>query len=252
MKWFRKILSIIAWIGILAYLVFALGLTNSQMKGQKVASISVEVKNLDEVQFVSQKDVIQVLKNFHVKITGEPIDSINKSYIKELVDDIPEVNTSEVFFTPDGILHIKLLQRIPIVRVLASNGSYYLDEENQVMGFSSTYTPHVPVITGKTEIDYIQSSLFDLVEFINNDPFWNAQIEQIQVWSDNEIELVPKLGEQRIFMGSASDYEWKFVKLKALYEKGLPSVGWDIYESIDLRYGDQVVCKKKEYKRMKQ
>lgn len=245
MKWYNKILSIIVWAGILVYLVMSLGFTGGRMKGQKVARISVEVKNFDKVQFVDEKDVIRELKNFHVRITGEQIDSINKSYVKEIVDDIPAVNTSEVFFTPDGVFHIKLLQRIPIVRILAADGSYYLDEENQVMGFSTVYTPHVPVVTGKIDIEYLQTTLFDFIYYVSKNPFWNAQIEQIQIWSENEIELVPKLGEQRIYMGSADDYVWKLTKLRALYEKGLPIVGWDKYESIDLRFDNQVVCKRK-------
>ena len=63
--------------------------------------------------------------------------------------------------------------------------------------------------------------------------------------TDKNIELVPRLGDHRIFIGNAENLPWKFEKLRALYEKALPLVGWDVYESIDLRFGDQVVCKKK-------
>ncbi|MBT3243564.1 MAG: hypothetical protein HN352_10455 [Bacteroidetes bacterium] len=236
---------IIVWAGILVYMAFALGFTSSRMNGQKVVRIAVDITNLDEVQFIGEKEVIQVLKNNYVRITNEPIDSINKAHVKELVDDIAEVKNTQVFFTPDGIFHIKVEQRVPILRVLTGNGTYYLDEENQVLGLVAGHTPRVPVITGVTNVDFVSEKLADLAGFIHTDPFWNAQIEQIQVWSESEIELVPKLGEHRIMMGPSIDFRWKLEKLKALYEKGLPNVGWDIYESIDLRYQNQIVCKKK-------
>jgi len=245
MKWIRKISNWLIGIGILVYLGFALSFTESMMDEQKVLGISVEIKDLDVVDFVGEDEVIQTLKDYRVRISNEPIDSINKAYVKERVIDIPQVRNAEVFFTPDGLFHIKIWQRIPVMRVVKSNMSYYVDEEGGILPISARYSARVPVFTGNIEMGMIQEGLFELASFLNADPFWNAQIDQIQVWSSRNIELVPRIGEHRIFLGQLEDLEWKFRKLKALYEKAMPVVGWNCYESIDLRFGDQVVCKRK-------
>ena len=40
------------------------------------------------------------------------------------------------------------------------------------------------------------------------------------------------------------DAERKFDKLLRFYRSGLSSVGWDAYRTVDVRYRNQVVCKK--------
>lgn len=245
MRWIHKISNWLVGIGILVYLVFALSFTESKMDGQKVSGISVEIKNLDVVDFVGKEEVIQTLKDYRVRITNEPIDSINKAYVKERVMDIPQVRNAEVFFTPDGLFHIKIWQRIPVMRVITDKLSYYLDREGEIMPVSSRFSARVPVFTGNINMSMINEGLFELASYLNSDPFWDAQIDQIQVWSLRNIELVPRIGDHKIFIGNSEDLEWKFRKLRALYETALPVVGWNCYESIDLRFGDQVVCKRK-------
>ncbi len=246
MHWIKKISSVVVGAGILVYLVVALGFTESKMDGQIVTGISVEVKNLNVVNFIGREEVILKLKNYHVKISNEPIDSINKAYVKELVLDIPQVRDAEVFFTPDGKFHIKIWQRIPVMRVLTDQLSYYVDEEGEVLPISSKFTSRVPVFTGKISVEMIHQGLFELAIYLKSSQLWAAQIGQVQVRSIDSIELVPTMGKHRIFIGQAENLDWKFRKLEALYKKALPAMGWDCYESIDLRFGDQVVCKRKK------
>lgn len=238
-------MSILVGLGILAYLILALSFTESKMNGQRVLGIAIDVRDLDVVRFVTEEDVLENLVKHRVSITNEPIDSINKAYVKELVIDMPQVRSSEVYFTPDGQFHIKIWQRIPVMRVLTDRYSYYVDQDGASMPVSSNFTSTVPVFTGNISPDILAAGLFELATFLKQDEFWAAQIDQIQVWDSNNIELVPRIGDHRIFIGSVENLPWKFEKLRALYEKALPLVGWDLYESIDLRYGDQVVCKKK-------
>lgn len=244
MTWIRKIAGLIVGAGILTYLVIALSFTENKMDSQSVERIAVEIHNLDEARFIGQEEVIQKLKNYRVRITNEPIDSINKAYVKELVIDIPHVRNAEVFYTPDGVFHIKIWQRIPVMRVVTNRVSYYVDEEGEILPLSPNFTLRVPVFTGAIDSEMIKNGLFELALFLNNNPFWNAQIDQVHVINANNIELVPRIGDHRIFLGNSEELEWKFTKLRTLYEKALPVVGWSAYESIDLRFGDQVVCKR--------
>ncbi|MCK5820940.1 MAG: hypothetical protein KAH17_03595 [Bacteroidales bacterium] len=245
MRWIRKISNWLVGLGILLYLVFALSFTESKMDGHIVSGISVEIKNMDVVDFVGEEEVIQTLKDYRIRITNEPIDSINKAYVKERVIDIPQVRNAEVFFTPDGLFHIKVWQRIPAMRIISNALSFYVDQEGEVLPMSSRFSARVPVFTGNINIRMIHEGLFELASYLNSNPFWSAQVEQVQVWDARNIELVPRMGSHKIFIGGTENLEWKFRKLRAIYETALPVVGWNCYESIDLRYSDQVVCKRK-------
>lgn len=246
MTWISKIAGLLVGAGIFVYLVVALSFTESKIDGQIVKRVSVEISNLDKADFIGQEEVIQKLKNYRVKITNEPIDSINKSYVKELVLDIPHVRNAEIFSTPDGVFHIKIWQRIPVMRIVTNRLSYYVDEDCKILPLSPKFSLRVPIFTGAIDREMINNGLFELASFLNSDPFWNAQIAQVHVMNARNIELVPRVGDHRIFLGDSEGIEWKFTKLRAFYDKALPVVGWSAYESIDLRFGDQVVCKRRK------
>jgi cell division protein FtsQ len=86
--------------------------------------------------------------------------------------------------------------------------------------------------------------LYQLAEYIYNDKFWRAQIEHIYVLN-NEFEMVPRVGTHIIEFGGIDNFEKKFRNLKALYLKGLPETGWNNYNTVNLKYNNQVICTKR-------
>jgi len=244
MKVWYKIGQIIVWGCIAAYLVIALSFTEDQIKNLKVKELRVLITDSTDVQFINGEDVVNKLKSEGIAITGVSVDSINKDYIRSTVNKIEEVRESVVFISPEGYLYIKIVQRQPVFRIISGEKSYYLDEEREILKFSDRFSPVVPVVTGATSEVFVKNELFEMVKFIKEEPFWFAFVAEVRVIQDHSIELVPSLGNQRILFGQPENFEWKFVKLKALYSHGLPNLGWDTYSSIDLRFGDQVICQK--------
>jgi cell division protein FtsQ len=91
----------------------------------------------------------------------------------------------------------------------------------------------------------ILKDVFYLVEYINRDDFWSAQIDQVFVDRHDEIDLIPRVGNHVIHLGSPGEFEKKLKYLRVFYDKVLPEVGWDRYKSISLAYKDQIVCKRR-------
>lgn len=81
----------------------------------------------------------------------------------------------------------------------------------------------------------------ELLRFLNADPFWKAQIAQLNADKDGEIFFTTVLGNQRIEFGTAEDYQLKFNKLKIFYENVL-SKDWSRYQRISIKFQDQIVC----------
>ncbi|HUV01595.1 MAG TPA: hypothetical protein VMW32_11580, partial [Bacteroidales bacterium] len=91
----------------------------------------------------------------------------------------------------------------------------------------------------------ILKDIYHLVKYIRNDNFWSAQIDQIYVDSNDEIDLVPRVGNHMIHLGTAENVDGKLRNLATFYEKVLPEVGWNKYSKINLAFKDQIVCKKR-------
>lgn len=90
--------------------------------------------------------------------------------------------------------------------------------------------------------------LLTFVEFVEEDDFWRSEVVQIAARTTPsgalEVELVPRSGRHTILFGRIEQVERKFDKLLRFYRNGLQNIGWDAYRTIDIRYKDQVVCKK--------
>jgi cell division protein FtsQ len=84
-----------------------------------------------------------------------------------------------------------------------------------------------------------------VVNAINKSDFWKAQIVQINVNRDRHIELVPRVGNHLLILGSADDLENKLDRLFNFYGKGLDKIGWNKYRSVSVAYANQIVCKKR-------
>jgi cell division protein FtsQ len=86
--------------------------------------------------------------------------------------------------------------------------------------------------------------LFNLTKTLLADEFLKAFIQQIHLNNAGDFILVPLIGDQKIVLGSARKLEDKLNRLKIFYQQGMPYEGWTKYETINLKYGGQVVCKR--------
>ena len=123
------------------------------------------------------------------------------------------------------------------------------------------YTPRLHIVGGNINISQkmldgvsvldtsikntILRDIFHLVGYINRDDFWSAQIDQIYVDGNDEIDLIPRVGNHIIHLGSAENFEDKLRNLGVFYDRVLPEVGWNKYSRINLAYKDQIVCRRR-------
>ncbi|MBA3972491.1 MAG: hypothetical protein H0X46_10205, partial [Bacteroidetes bacterium] len=88
--------------------------------------------------------------------------------------------------------------------------------------------------------------IYAMANYINADKFWSAQIQQIYINKDRDMELVPLAGDHKIVFGDTTFMDTKFKKLLTFYQQGLNTTGWwDKYSIINLKFKNQIVCTKK-------
>lgn len=259
---FKKILEIVTWLMIIAFLVVSLGFASSMQKAVICKSVMISITDNTANRFVSQKEILELLKNKGIKLTGANIDKINISEIEKTITNHPAVKKANAFRAIDGTLHIDIEQRRPIIRIVKSNSeSFYIDDQGRIMPLSDKYTARVVLANGKINEPFFQyyhtsfsdkdeiavsastiQNLVYLANYIDRDPFWHSQIVQIYVNERGEFELIPLVGKHIILLGSFENYQKKFRNLRAVYEKGFSKTGWNIYKTINLKFDNQVVC----------
>ena len=62
------------------------------------------------------------------------------------------------------------------------------------------------------------------------------------------MELIPRVGDHIIVIGTLTDYSDKLARLKLFYEKVLNQVGWNKYRKINIEFSNQIICTKANLK----
>ncbi|MGL5937896.1 MAG: cell division protein FtsQ/DivIB [Phocaeicola sp.] len=205
----------------------------------------VEAKNPLPYHSISKAEILVLLEKQGLSPIGRKIGDINTQVIEKVLKEHLLVEKVACYRTPSSSIGISITQRTPIMRIIPQNGnSYYIDSKGEVMSLINT-PAHVVIATGNITREFATKELFTLATYLYSEPFWRAQIEQVHVTANKELELVPQVGEHLIFLGKPKEYKEKFARLKTFYTKALNKVGWDKYSRISLEFSNQIICTKK-------
>ncbi|MCB9365375.1 MAG: hypothetical protein H6587_12460 [Flavobacteriales bacterium] len=257
-------LQIILWMITIVGIVVVLGFVNKSQKSRVFNPDEVRI-NIDyetENRFVDEdgvKSYVVNLRDTSKKYFGD-YDVLS---IEQKINGNSAIKDAQVYKTIDGKIVVNVKQRRPIARIFTKGESYYLDEYGSLMPLSNKYTSRVVVVNGRLnepfasryKFNYNQlpdsltsktmlDDLFILTNYIDKSSFWKAQIEQIYVNKDLDLELIPKVGNHKIVLGGVDNLDNKFARLMVFYKKGLPKTGWNEYSEINLKFKNQIVCTK--------
>jgi cell division protein FtsQ len=242
----KKLIIIIGLSAVTAYVVFAIATFSSKPDKQICNNLEIVVSDSARLHFVTPTGIRKLLTGQKLNPVGMNMHDIPADKIEKFLKDQSRLKHVVCYKTPSGGFHIKITQREPILRVIMNNGkSYYVDSDGVIMPDSENFTAYVPVATGAISEEMAKGDLYDFALFLRRDPFWNAQIEQIYVGHNENVEIIPRVGNQVIVLGKLDNYEYKLKKLFALYKNGFSRTGWNCYHKIDLRFENQVFCSRK-------
>ena len=204
--------------------------------------IKVVVTDGNKHNFICENDVEIFLKQKGLSNVGKPFSEIPLRKIEQELLTNAALRHVQCYRTGKGTLLIKVSQRIPVFRVMSGSASYYVDNERETMPTVLRHTAYVPIVTGSVNRQMATGSLFDLIVYIQGNSFLKSQVSQIHVYPNGDVELIPRIGNQVIYIGQLDNYESKLQKLIVFYDKAISKVGWNNYSKIDLQFKDQVVC----------
>jgi cell division protein FtsQ len=243
------------------YLVFIPAWLTYRSGNTTCSGIIVDIADSSDLYLVTKREIRNIITSSADRIIGAPVGEISSGLLEEKISRLRELKVAEVFFTIDGVLHVYADQRDPIMRVIAGGGDYFVDDDGMVFRRKKLYTPRLHIVEGNIRVTpkmlngvsvldtsikrSILKDIYRLVRYIRSDNFWTAQIDQIYVDSDDEIVLIPRLGNHKVHLGTLDNIEGKLRSLEAFYKDVLPEAGYSKYDLINLEFRDQIVCRKR-------
>lgn len=237
-------------IGI-AVVFLMLSLAIQMHKDASVSEIAVDIDPIADNKFlISKKEVIDLInKEVGYDTERGSLKRVDVMQLEYLIDSDPRVNNAEIYIDKHLVIHVEIEQREPIVRIMGNNKSYYLDNEGKYIPLSKSAAIRVLVVTGSIDSfdpDYLAQSqnnhkdIFTIAKAIHQDEFLTALVEQITIDEEDGIVIIPKMGRNKIMVGSIDNIDDKLYRLKIFYKKAISKYGIDKFAELDLQYEDRV------------
>lgn len=249
----KKIFITSIWVLVGAASVTLLVAAINKIEAKTCTGIDIQLAGGGDNFFIDKQDVVDIVKKFNGnKIIGKSTKEFNLFAIEKELKKTMWISKAELFFDNNGKLQVVIDQKEPVTRIFTKGGaSFYLDTSRKILPLCDNHVARVPVFTDfPSEAGALNKAdsllIKDIISIglnIQKDTFLMSLIDQISINNQKQFEMIPKIGDQVILFGDASDAQVKFNKLKLFYKKAIPQTGLSKYNLIDLQYKDQVVAK---------
>lgn len=261
----RKILHLSLLVLLVAYAVVAIRYCTAREAEQCCVGIEITVRDSSLLQFVTPELVHRwLIDSVEHPIVGSPLHDIDIYALERLIERQSYVAQADAYTAIDGLLHVVLSQRCPVLRITTDAGhNFYLDSTLLLLPPQTDCIADVPIVTGRLPLgfppDYfgpldekkfprereLLHNLLNFVHQVDTDRFLDALIAQIY-YDGRELRLLPRVGRQTIRFGAIADSAAtgrRLRKLSRFYRSSFAEGWWRTATEIDLRFRGQVVCK---------
>ncbi|WP_425636297.1 cell division protein FtsQ/DivIB [Algoriphagus yeomjeoni] len=247
-----NIKKVLAFVVLTLVLVGFIGFVEKQTLYKTFQGTEIDIEGVSGVYFVEDAEIAKILSEAFPDLkAGLMLEEVPMKAIEARLLGHPFVKSAEAMLGQKGILNLKISQHQPIARIAQPLGADgYITTEGKVIPTSTSYTSRVLILEGeyaerlmdKGEINTDMPELMDLITFITEDEFWNAQITEVELNSRDDIRLYQQVGRQIIEFGDAHDIVNKFDRISVFYKEILPRKGWSAYNRVSVKFKDQIVC----------
>jgi len=251
----KRVRDTLIWLVLILGILGLLFLSVRRKSAARVTTLVVHIEGAREDEhLISENEVKKILELASGKtITKASVRTLNLRVLESRLNKDKRIERADLYIDAKSRLVARIIQKKPVMRVVSEAGpDYYLDANARKVPVTAGSAARVPVVTGLRDTFSTASlkpgakskmrEVFDILNYVANDEFLAALIEQAVVEQDSvgDIVLIPKVGRERLIFGDSRDIESKFDKLKIFYRDGMPKLGWSRYKTLNLKYANQV------------
>ncbi|MFA6949561.1 MAG: hypothetical protein WCQ70_02640 [Lentimicrobiaceae bacterium] len=258
----KRIMILLVFVFLASGIIFLFVFANIRQNEVICKRFEIEIDYNKAQPLINKSTIKRQITKAEIRIKGQPVSTIKIKSLQKLLNKNPYIKKATVSIGVDGIITAHILQRDPLVRVIDYNyNECLIDHDGYMMPVNADFPVRLVLANGnikkintnninrfdKHNRPMLQSELSKIYKTalaLEDDSLTSALVEQIYLNQDNELELIPKIGDQSILIGDTTGLDDKLERLKIFYTKGMRNDAWNTYKVINLKYQNQVVCSK--------
>ncbi len=216
---------------------FLLSFSLKRFNDKPMEKVTVKLmQTKDPVYFIDEKDVKELVKKSN---PTKRIGDINIPELEKKLNQLPAVDSANVYLNLNGNLNLDIKQRVPAFRLNKDDRDFYVDAKGIEFPISSNYSfPCMLVMGNVKKSEYVK--LAELISKIDRDEFSKKYFIGISKKKDN-YELLTSEGYFKVEIGDLDKIDLKVKGFKAFVEKYLIQQNPEKYTKVSVKYDNQIV-----------
>ena len=222
---------------------------------------TLAVNFVDSLHFVSEQDIREYLDANYGPCVGERLDSLRLFRIEELLESRSAVMRCEAWTTGDGVLHLDITQRAPVLRFQNGNRGFYVDADGYIFPLHKSFTADVPVVEGAIPVDLPANykgeapdefsrrwiaGVLEMNRIVSNSRSWRRSIRHVRVRANGDLLLTLEGRSEEFIVGQPEDIADKLVRIDRYLGLIAPARGEGYYKTVNVKYNHQIICRQKD------
>ncbi len=231
---------------LLAYSVWVVIWAHAEASRHVCRNIDIAVDARPPMDSITRQGVLDVMKLYPSRIIGVPIDQIDTRAIERYLDNLNTFETVNCMVSGAGTIHIQVSPMIPVMRVFFGDSSYYINKDGKTIASNAEFFSDVPVVSGNFNHRFRPQDVLPLVRFVESDSIMSDLTSMIVANSPHNLLIVPKVTGHVVNFGDTTRLLDKRNALLLFYHRVMPHKGWELYDTISVKYRGQVIATRRD------
>lgn len=216
---------------------FLLSFSLKRFNNKPMEKVSVNMTQTKfPVYFIDEKDVKNIVKKSN---PTKKVGDINIPDLEKKLNNLPAVDSANVYLNLNGNLNLDIKQRVPAFRLVNGDRDFYVDEKGVEFPISANYSFPCMLVTGNVKPSEYEK-LAELVDKIDKDSFSKKYFIGISK-EKGGYNLLTSQGNYKLEIGDLEKIELKVKGFKTFVEKYLVFQNPEKYRKISVKYDNQIV-----------
>ena len=238
----KSVLMCVLTLLILAYVAVAVPFTHAMAAKAKITGLQIVLSDPDS-RFVTAADIVRDCHLDHDSIEGMLRRNFDLYGLEARLASSDRIQSVNANILTDGTVRLQVQPMVPVARVFdPARRSYHINSPGKKIMAEPRYHLDVPVLMGSFDSLHPAERLLPLLDYIAHDRLAGALVSTVTQEPGGNIIIIPTVVGHVVNFGDTSMVDDKFLRLRTFYRKVLPTVGWQHYDTIAVKWRGQVVA----------
>ena len=248
--------TILKWLLLLLLMGYTAWITvwaNREADRHKCTGIIVKVTGSDNPKIIdrTKSGIVTELSRYPESIEGVPVHNVDTRKIEKYLSAISNFESVNCMINSDNHLLVEARPLEPVMRVFDAGKSYYINREGKRIEAKAEFFSDVPVVCGNFNKRFTPRDVLPLVRYIEKDPQLSNLVGMIVARDRRNLLLVPRIKGHVVNFGDTTRMAEKSKNLFLFYRKVMPHKGWMEYDTISVKFLDQIVATRRDKTKLK-